>query len=172
MSDKHRILDAIIQGSAVELFHANDIAVAPVARAPKLPPLARDCHSGLIGFAGASFTGTLLVVVPDDVFLLLRHPGPRPYRASDWVREAANQLLGRLKSRLHPFHVTFQVGLPSSPKLEEYQRLGDQGTTLGVYPFRTIRADILVVVNGRIDYSAFAYSGGVPSPTEGDILWF
>lgn len=172
MSDNRSILDTILQSSAVELFHANGIAVAPIARTTAAPKLCPECHPGLIGFVGRGFSGTLLILVPNEVFLLLKQDGPRPFRAADWVRELTNQLLGRLKARLRPYQVTFRMGIPSSPRREEYERMWSRGESPAVYRFRTVREDVVVIVNGSIDVSALVYAGNVKVPTEGDILLF
>ena len=82
-----------------------------------------------------------------------------------------NQLLGRLKSRLLPFQVTLQIGLPQLMKEQALQALLVKGL-LAAYRFRTLRGEVSVTLSGAIDYARVNYSGRPAHLTEGDVIVF
>jgi hypothetical protein len=177
MQDSRAILHTIVQGSTVDLFHTHGIAVAPVtqiARTPSsLDPSGTNELMAAIGFTGRGCTGTLILCVPDDVFALLKQDSQRPYSGRDWIREASNQLLGRIKNRLTQFQITIQSGLPATPGRDAVERLRARSALFLSYGFRTLRGRVLVVLGGDIDPSMFVYSGAsAGSPSEGDIILF
>lgn len=171
------MLDTLVHGAAVDLFRAFGIAAAPMV----LPGPARagvEQLSGTevlasIGFVGRGFTGTLLLAVPEAAFELIQQAPGRQFGVRDWTREAANQLLGRIKSRVRPYQVHITCGLPSTPNRNFIEQLKLRSKTLLVYAFRTIRGGIFVVLAGDLDCSLFVYSGGLAAlPSEGDVILF
>jgi hypothetical protein len=52
------------------------------------------------------------------------------------------------------------------------QRLQASNKVPNVYEFRTLRGDVIVVVDALIDYSALAYAGALELANEGDIILF
>jgi hypothetical protein len=172
MQDGRTILETLIQSSTVDLFHASGIAVAPLPesrlRSDQLP-----CHElrAVISFSARGFSGSLGLLVPAAVFALVRQPPTRTFGGEEWVRESANQLLGRIKARLLQFQVTLQLGLPQLLTPAALEKLGAQGL-LGVYAFRTLRGEVIVTLSGKIDYSVLRYAGKCQIASEGDIIVF
>ncbi len=167
------MIDVIVQSSTVGLFHSLGVAVAPMPRcvsnasAAPLP----DC-AGLADFDGPGMRGSLLLAVPSALFPNLRHYGTRPLDAGDALRELTNQLLGRIKNRLVQFQVTLRTSLPSVADRPTLERRRIRGGTVTLYPFRTMRGEIVVTVDGQIEESALVYSSNVTVPNEGDIILF
>jgi len=110
--------------------------------------------------------------VPQAVFASTANDGPRRPLGHDWIRELTNQLLGRIKKRLSQLQVNLQAGLPSLATLDMLQRLQASNKAPSVYQFRTLRGDVIVVVDAVIDYSAMSYAGALELPNEGDIILF
>jgi hypothetical protein len=103
----------------------------------------------------------------------LKQDPNRPYTGRDWIREASNQLLGRIKNRLTQFQITIQSGLPSTPGRDAVERLRARSALFLSYSFRTLRGRVSVVLGGDIDPTMFVYSGAsAGSPSEGDIILF
>jgi len=81
--------------------------------------------AGVVGFTGDAVRGTLLLASTFKVIASARPAAIRnrplsPSLASDWIfvrdwaGELANQVLGRIKNRLHRFQVTFEVSPPTA----------------------------------------------------------
>lgn len=171
MWDSRSAFDTIIQSSTVDLFHACAVAVAPLARTwAASKAVAPERLLGTLPFRSPSMTGSAILSVPVAVFQAALGNGPRPPSAADWIREQTNQLLGRIKKRLSQFQVTLETGLPSIPTPDRLQCL--QAGTPSVYEFRTLRGEVMVVVDATIDYSALVYSGTLNLANEGDIILF
>jgi CheY-specific phosphatase CheX len=66
-------------------------------------------YSGVMGFVGERVRGTCLLAAPRDTILAT---APEDARPRDWVGELANQLVGRLKSKLMQHGVTIAVTTP------------------------------------------------------------
>ncbi|MGC4093430.1 MAG: hypothetical protein QM756_37150 [Polyangiaceae bacterium] len=177
MNDTRSILHTIVQGSTVDLFHSHGIAVAPITQIARgengLEAPANGDLLGSITFSGRGCTGTLIVSMPEAVFALLKQEPGRPFAGRDWIREAANQLLGRIKNRLMQFQVSISSGLPSTPGRDAIERLRGRSSLFLGYGFRTLRGRICVALGGEIDHSMFVYTGArVNLPNEGDIILF
>lgn len=172
VQDGRTVLETLIQSSTVDLFHASGIAVAPLPEA-RLRSDQLPCHElrAIISFSARGFTGSLGLLVPSAVFSLVRQPPTRTFGGEEWVRESINQLLGRIKARLLQFEVTLQLGLPQLLTPIALEQLGAQGL-LGVFPFRTLRGEVIVTLSGKIDYSVLRYSGKCRFASEGDIILF
>lgn len=168
-------IDALVQGSLVELFQAYDVAVAPKPRSareatPKLP----DFCVG-IGFtreAASRKTGRLTMSLPSEVLAQMKTDASTPVRQADWMRELTNQLLGRIKNRLLQFSVRLQAGLPQNlePKLllEQMQ----SSTAMRAYVGRTLRGEVLVTLEGIPAESELVYIGPSTVAREGDTFFF
>ena len=166
-------LDVIVQSSAVGLFHSCGLAVAPLpCNKPALGPIPHPELAAMIGFRGKGFTGMLTVGVPESVFVMVPQNPEHRFTGKDWVREVANQLLGRVKARLLQLGTTLVVDLPSLLTLERLERLRARSPFFAVYRFRTLRSEIVVTLTCDIDASIFVYTGAVPSAVEGDIILF
>jgi hypothetical protein len=170
--DGRVLLATMIQGSTVDLFQSWGIAVAP------LPPSRNDAAHlqsrplmALIHFTAPTMQGALGLIVPKEVFELVKQDTGRPFAGLDWVQENVNQLLGRLKSRLLSFQVTLSIGLPQMLSEQALKAMIEKGL-LGAYRFRTLRGEVSVTLSGRIDYSRLEYSGLSAGVTEGDVIVF
>lgn len=174
MFDRRQVLNTVIQSSAVDLFHSNEIAVAPLerARAGTLADLARPELAAYISFTGRGMNGGLLLCVPSAVFQLVKQDPGRPFTGADWVREQSNQLLGRIKNRLSQFQVTLSSGLPTLLTEEAFKRHAARPDPSYIFEFRTLRGVITIVLVGNIDMNVFVYSSFVSLPNEGDIIIF
>lgn len=166
------LLATMIQGSTVDLFQASGVAVAPVPTSRRdLDDVRPRALMGRIQFNAPAMLGTLGLLVPKDVFELVKQDPSRPFSGVDWVQENANQLLGRLKSRLLPFQVTLRMGLPQMMTPQALETSVARGL-LGVYRFRTLRGEVTVTLDGKVEYSKLEYSGVCAGLTEGDIIVF
>jgi hypothetical protein len=166
------LLATMIQGSTVDLFQASGIAVAPVQTSRRdMDDIPCRALMGQIHFTAPSMQGTLGLLVPKDVFELVKQDPNRPFTGVDWVQENVNQLLGRLKSRLLSFQVTLRMGLPQLLTEQALQTLVSKGL-LGVYRFRTLRGEASVTMSGKVDYSRLEYSGLSAGVNEGEIIVF
>lgn len=173
MWDPRAAFDTIIQSSTVDLFHACSVAIAPLARTTTARKAAdSDRLTGMISFSSTSMTGSAILSVPNAVFVTATGSVQRKPSGGDWIREQTNQLLGRIKKRLTQFQVTLQTGLPTVPTPQRVQRLQGGDSPTNVYEFRTLRGEVIVILDANIDYSALLYSGALKLPSEGDIILF
>jgi CheY-specific phosphatase CheX len=122
----------------IDVFASYGMRVVPRKEGPRsLPPNARKILfapkdapaettvAGVVGFTGLEMRGTLLLATAFEVIAAVR---PRELRqralsknsASDWILvrdwsgELANQVLGRIKNRLHRYGVSFDVSPPTA----------------------------------------------------------
>ncbi len=167
-------IDSLVQGSLVDLFGAYSVAVAPLPRsarpqAPTLPDISaavsftRQPAGGQPGRLTLSLSGALLEHMT---------PGTGSKLKSDWARELANQLMGRIKNRLLPFNVRLQVGVSSmldSAKLERHLQMAPDAR---IYTARTLRSETVVTIEGLPDDSQLVYVGPVNTAAEGDAILF
>jgi hypothetical protein len=174
--DNRRVLDTLMHACGVDLFHSFDLVVAPLRllgpERMRLGKLEGNELLGSIGFVGRGFSGTLMMAVPAPVFGLLKQDRERPFEARDWIREATNQMLGRIKARISQFQIDIGCGLPSTPGRDGIARLESRSATLLVYAFRTLRGQVWVALGGDLDLSLFVYSGSLAPHSEGDIILF
>ena len=172
MPDNRTFLKTIIQSATVELFQAYRVAAAPVVTGSQLAENLDNYVGGYGNFYGPGLNGTLAMLVPRDVFSLVKVEGLRVFNVLDWTRELTNQLLGRIKNRLVQYQMALRTDTPSAieGKSLELRRAG--ATPFVSIVFRTIRGDILVTLTGTIDYSKFSYSGAVVTANEGDVILF
>jgi hypothetical protein len=115
--------------------------------------------------------GRLTISMPSAVFALVRDDEIRAARPDDWGRELVNQLMGRIKNRLLQFGATLQIGLPASinPNAEEKP---EHSSTLRVYTGRTLRGNVLLMLDGMPDESELSYVGPEGLALEGDVILF
>lgn len=166
------MLDAILQGVTVGLFHSFGVAVAPL---PKAKPSSRTTFHELTGameFEGGTSHGTLMLSMPGGVFALLHRVPVESHRTPDVLRELTNQLMGRLKNRLAQFQLSLSSALPIVLDSQSVERRRARGGNMTIYPFRTLRGELHVIVDGTIDEGALVYSGSVAVAREGDIILF
>jgi hypothetical protein len=169
-------IDALVQGSLVELFQAYGVAVAPK------PPSVREATrkfpeiSAGIGFtrdtAGGRKSGRLTVSLPSEALALMKTDPGAPQRQADWARELANQLLGRVKNRMLQFSVKLQAGVPQTLEPKLLQEQMQTASAMRVYAGRTLRGDVLVTLEGIPPESELVYVGPGTIAREGDTLFF
>jgi hypothetical protein len=164
-------LDALVQGSLVDLFSAYSVAVAPRPRqarqlAPTLPDI---CAS--VGFSHARRQGKLTLSLPARVIDLMP-VSTDAHLKSDWARELANQLIGRIKNRLLHFNVRLQVGASILVDAQTRMRELESSVDFRVYAGRTLHGEIVVTLEGLPDESHLVYVGQANARSEGDAILF
>jgi hypothetical protein len=166
------ILETMVQSSTVDLFHSVGIAVAPIAASPRdHNDVASHALMSMIQFSSPGMTGTLGLLIPQQVFALVKQDSKRPFTGGAWVQESVNQLLGRMKSRLMQFRITLQMGLPMAMNEKTLKQIMSQGV-FAAYHFRTLRGQVTVTLSGRIDFSQLDYAAQPIYASEGDIVIF
>ncbi len=164
-------IDALVQGSLVDLFSAYSVALAPLPRSARaaLPSLSDICAG--VTFTHAGRTGRIALGVPGAVLDEMARVAPGSLRA-DWVRELANQLTGRIKNRLLQFNVRLQLGtsIVLDPSQLTQQITGRRDCR--TYAARTLRGQVVTNVDGLPDESELTYVGAVNIAAEGDAILF
>lgn len=169
---KRSSIDTLVQNATVHVFRTYGVATAPMPRV-----LGAALSSGGSDFAGTiafSFGGTqgqLLLCVPLPVLELMKSDLTDVTRATDWMRELTNQLMGRIKSRLLRFQVDLHLGVPSAAKAEHLIGLWRPSSRPAIYQFRSMRGEISVALHDMVDESHLVYAG-IDLASEGDILLF
>jgi hypothetical protein len=107
-------LDAYVDESAIELFSSHGIAIEsrPVEGSLPVLPIVSS-----IGFTSARLMGALVLSLDRDVAAACLPPNLRLTEAqdgilADWTGELSNQLLGRLKNRLHAAGIDIALSTP------------------------------------------------------------
>ncbi len=172
------IVDALLQGSLVELFQAYGVAVAPLPRGGRGEPQRYPDVSAVVSFTSArdgkcaNASGKLSLSVPTEVFDVMQRDVPHHGRHADWVRELANQLMGRFKNRLLPYGARLQAGVPTSIGRETLEAQLERAPTLRVYRARTRRGDVVATLDGTLEESELSYVGGAKELAEGELILF
>jgi len=91
---------------------------------------------------------------------------------SDWSRELTNQLMGRIKNRLLHFNVRIEVGQLSSIDSKLLATQLERSTASRVYAGRTLRGEVIVILEGMPEESELTYVGAGTAPAEGEMLLF
>lgn len=167
-------IDIILQGSAVELFHAHGVAVAPLGSSPVGDQQRYYDSVGMIGFDAVAFSGTLTLSIPTpvfDVYCESRDPAEKTTLA-DWTQELTNQLLGRIKNRLTMFQTSLRSHLPSAMSGSALERLRKRSPDEVLYRFRTLRGDIIVTLDAPLGNATLTYSGATQVAQEGEVILF
>jgi hypothetical protein len=163
-------LDSFVQGALVDLFAAYNVALAPLpwSSATHGPPPDLSVAAAFKQ-SGASVPGKLILSVPQA---LLDHMKANEATGvkTDWARELASQLVGRVKNRLLAFGVRLEIGALSvlERPMVEHHRTSAPGKRL--YAGRTLRGYVLAAVQGLPDDSALTYTG-TSSSSEGTLIW-
>jgi hypothetical protein len=165
--------DALVQGALVDLFAAYGVAAAPQPRlvAQRVSVLPELCASvGFFRQDTRGHPGKLTLSIPPAVAGQMR-PDAAGALKLDWVRELANQLMGRLKNRLLQFSVRLVVSVSASM---ERAQLEQQLITPGVraYSARMLRGEVLVTVEGLPEDGELSYSSPMAHRGEGDAILF
>lgn len=172
-------VDALLQGALVDLFQAYGVALAPLPRDTYGEPNQYPDLSALIGFTcagnGSSASGKLSLSVPSPLFDIMRGDSAHLGRAADWMRELANQLMGRFKNRLLPYGTTLQAGLPGSIGREALEAQLTRATNLRVYRARTLRGEVVATLDGTLRDAELCYVGQpneAKPAAEGELILF
>ena len=172
------IIDALMQGSLVELFQAYGVALAPLPRDARGESHRPEESSAVISFGSASdgrcpnASGRLTLSIPNGVLDSMQRDAAQPTRHADWSRELINQLMGRFKNRLLPFGARLKAGLPSSIDRETLDTQQALTGSRRVYRARTLRGEVIATLEGTLKESELSYVGGAPVAMEGELVMF
>jgi hypothetical protein len=172
------IIDALLQGSLVELFQAYGVAIAPLPRDVRAEPERYPELSALISFTAASdgkcagANGRLSLSLPTEVMEAMQASRALQGRHADWTRELVNQLMGRFKNRLLPYGAKLQAGLPSSIAREALEAQSPRPAGRRVYRARTLRGEIVATLDGTLNEAELSYTAPTGAPAEGEMLLF
>jgi hypothetical protein len=168
-------IDTILQSSAVELFHSQGVAVAPLRPVPLGTQQRYYDWVGLLHFEAANLSGVLTVSTPMAIWSSRETQVNAPSDAetlADWHRELANQLMGRIKNRLLKFQLVMRPRLPSALSGAALELHRKRSASDILYRFRALRGDILVVVDAPLERAILAYSGDAQIAREGELILF
>ena len=165
------LIDTIVRGATVDLFHSSGIAVAPIVDACRVQDLTLPDIAAFIDFSAPGFTGTLYLCCPGGLVPSSGNAN-RKATAEDWVRELTNQLMGRLKKRLLQSQVDVKAGLPKTGNAELILRHFARVKAPRCYQFRTLRGSVVLLFEGLLKDSVVNYAGQAASAAEGDIILF
>ena len=171
------IIDALLQGSLVDLFQAYGVALAPLPRSTRSVSDHDPALCASIDFASATdgkcadIRGRLSLSIPIKVFETLRSDPSSEKQRADWARELVNQLMGRLKNRLLPFGAKLRAGLPTSIDREALEIQLAASINPRVYRARTLRGEVVATLDGTLNESELAYAGPALA-AEGELLLF
>jgi hypothetical protein len=172
------IIDALLQGSLVDLFQAYGVACAPLPRQGRAVPERYPDLTALIGFTTASdgkcarANGRLSLSMSSDVLELMQGERGLQSRQGDWSRELVNQLMGRFKNRLLPFGAKLQAGLPSSIGREALETELARAANRRVYRARTLRGEVVATLDGTLNEAELVYVGPTTAASEGELILF
>lgn len=172
MIDGRNTLATIVQSSAVELFQGFGIAIAPIPSFKILPDGLEQLLSAAASFSSVALTGSLALFVPQGIHAAARYPAQRPIDPRDWTKELCNQLLGRIKNRLHGCDINLSTGLPSNLTGTLLERHRSPSPPEALFGFRALRGEVTVTLTGQIDYLRIRYTGRNCVAKEGDIILF
>lgn len=165
-------IDSLVQSALVELFAAYDVAVAPLPRAsqhrpPAVPEVSAAVAFTLRGRFGPP--GRITLSLPSAVLDVMMKSGGSK---TDWTRELANQLIGRIKNRLLQFSARIEVGVSSSVDSGALSNHLGRAGSARIYAGRTLRGEILVTLEGMPEESQLIYVGPVNVASEGSTILF
>ena len=158
-------LQGMASMAAGELLEAYGVKVERIA----VPWVETDevLYSGVMGFIGERLRGTCLLAAPAATILA---SAPEQTTPRDWVGELANQLVGRLKSKLLARGVTIALTTPvvlSGVRLQPLPR-----SSVAPSVFDSPSGRVLVWLEVEVD-SEFTLGSIRPlSVAEGDFLSF
>ena len=164
-------LDSLVQGSLVDLFSAYSVALAPLPRQAKQQSLTLPDISAVVPFTRDGQQGRVSLSLPTRVLELMPASADGSLN-SDWARELANQLTGRIKNRLLQFNVRLQVGVSIAIESSKLARQLESVPELRIYRGRSLRGEVLVTLDGMPDDAHLVYVGQVTPRNEGDTILF
>jgi chemotaxis protein CheX len=162
-------------------------APSPPVRNRSIVPKAKvgdPIAAGVIGFTGADLRGTLLIATtfeiiararPDELQkrLLSKDSAADWIMVRDWVGELTNQVLGRIKNRLRPHGVSFDVSPPTALSGPALTFAAPKGPSPQHHVFTHGGQTVWFCFDAFFDLlREFPSSGGEPEPSEGKIILF
>jgi hypothetical protein len=161
-----------LTSSMVELFAARGIAIRHSTELD-----GRLDYAASIPFAGALVKGTtgLCMATPTLDRLMAKHDQAHMHGNQDWLREMANQLLGRFKRKLLENGVTITMGLPSilsGPRLRFVQ---EARAELSTYGFHSEAGPIVTWLEAKFaegQEPVLVANPSVNTPSEGTLKYF
>lgn len=172
-SRKVQTIDVLVQGATVELFHFYGVAIAPAdAVEPREEARVHGDPTATVDFAAPGFSGMLALSANPSVFRAMSGLPPMLEGSGDWMREVANQLMGKVKSRLARFQISLHAELPQMRSSADVDRRYRSGKQQFSYPFRTLRGEVLVTLSGDFDEEMLVFSNASPLPLDGKVILF
>lgn len=163
-------LDALVQGSLVDLFAAYRVAVAPLPSAAGATwPVPEISTTVLLRSRAANEPGRLTLSLSTSLLAQMRSDEPLAVQL-DWARELCSQLAGRIKNRLLPFGVRVEVAGLSLLNTQVLREQLERGNGARQYAARTLRGLVLVTLQGLHEASTLTYVGA-PGAAEGTLIW-
>jgi CheY-specific phosphatase CheX len=112
------VFDRVIETSVIDCLSARGLSARPAQPHQPPNPYENGAIVTFVGLFGEKITGTLLFAVHPDLaakLALAANPSGVTQAAHlDGMAELTNELLGRIKNRLVPHGITFQLGLPKA----------------------------------------------------------
>jgi hypothetical protein len=167
------LVSLIIQRSAIELFAAYGVAVAPVDLSRRKDLLRPADHlAGAVHMAAQGRRGVLTLSSSNATLKRVKPSLDDPLSFQDWMREMTNQLAGRIKNKFARYQFNIQVGLPTALKSGVIDQSPEAKAPGLVYVFHTLRDDVFVTLTGGFEEAVLVLKGEVPVPEEGDVILF
>ncbi|AUX43394.1 hypothetical protein SOCE26_048420 [Sorangium cellulosum] len=163
----------LVQGATVELFHFYGVAIAPVD-AGELREEARGhlAPTSTVTFHAPGFSGVLALSANPGVYRAMTELPPMLEGIDDWMREVANQLMGKVKSRLARFQIALHTELPQLRLPVDLERRTRTCKQHFAYAFRTLKGEVFVTLSGDFDEGSLVFSNASPLPLDGKVILF
>jgi hypothetical protein len=165
-----QIIDTIICGATVDLFQMWNVAVAPSEPSDRAPDGGLPELVASVECAGGGSAATLHLCCPTALATSALRTRTREPNVDDWVRELANQLVGKINRRYRQSNVEMRTGLPTSLKPEMLKRRITRASKLRYYGFRTLSGPVVLIVEGVLEGAKLRYMG--QSSVEQEIILF
>ncbi|WP_437336235.1 chemotaxis protein CheX [Sorangium sp. So ce394] len=168
-----RTIDVLVQGATVELFHFYGVAIAPANTGDSREEVRLHTDpASTVEFSARGFSGFLALSANQGVFRAMTGVPPMVDGVGDWMREVANQLMGKVKSRLARFQIALQAELPQLRHPSDVERRSRSCKQQCCYSFRTLKGEVLVTLSGDFDESSLVFSNASPLPLDGKVILF
>ncbi|WP_437683413.1 chemotaxis protein CheX [Sorangium sp. So ce131] len=172
-SRKVRTIDVLIQGATVELFHFYGVAIAPVdAGEVREEARVHSAPTSTVNFHAPGFAGVLALSANPGVYRAMADLPPTLDGIDDWMREVANQLMGKVKSRIARFQISLHTELPQLRQPGDVERRTRSCKQQFAYSFRTLKGEVLVTLSGDFDEGSLVFSNASPLPLDGKVILF
>jgi CheY-specific phosphatase CheX len=166
-----KALDELVVDCAIALFESADITLTRVEAALQPCELV-----GIIGFAGTGIRGVVgLSMSPKLASRALNGTTESEPQLDDWVAEAANQLLGRIKNRLLQRGITISAALPIVLRGIEVRVAQRTAAPIRVYRFAVGSESVVVWLDLQTHGEIVLADAVAPTEQpmdEGDMLLF